>query len=74
MNQAFNPQFAKIGEILVHNGKATESGIMRHWLIKKRPTRKLVFLLLKWDLLRKMISRLLIANSLGIKKLTTSFF
>ena len=27
MNQAFNPQFAKIGEILVNNGKATESGI-----------------------------------------------
>ena len=25
MNQAFNPQFAKIGEILVNNGKATES-------------------------------------------------
>ena len=27
MNQAFNPQFAKIGEILINNGKATESGI-----------------------------------------------
>ena len=29
MNQAFNPQFAKIGEILVNNGKATESGITK---------------------------------------------
>ena len=23
----FNPQFAKLGEILINNGKATESGI-----------------------------------------------
>ena len=27
MNQEFNPQFAKLGEILVNNGKATDSGI-----------------------------------------------
>jgi hypothetical protein len=27
MSADFNPQFSKIGEILVNNGKATESGI-----------------------------------------------
>ena len=27
MSSNYNPQFAKLGEILVHNGKATESGI-----------------------------------------------
>ena len=27
MSSSYNPQFAKLGEILVHNGKATESGI-----------------------------------------------
>ena len=27
MSSNFNPQFAKLGEILVHNGKATESGV-----------------------------------------------
>ena len=27
MSADFNPQFSKMGEILVNNGKATESGI-----------------------------------------------
>ena len=27
MSSNFNPQFAKLGEILVNKGKATESGI-----------------------------------------------
>ena len=27
MSADFNPQFSKLGEILVHNGKATEGGI-----------------------------------------------
>ena len=27
MSANFNPQFSKLGEILVNNGKATESGV-----------------------------------------------
>ena len=27
MSSNFNPQFAKLGEILIQNGKATESGV-----------------------------------------------
>ena len=27
MSSNFNPQFAKLGEILINNGKVTESGI-----------------------------------------------
>ena len=27
MSSNFNPQFSKLGEILIHNGKATESGV-----------------------------------------------
>ena len=28
MSSNFNPQFAKLGEILIHNGKATENGVI----------------------------------------------
>ena len=27
MNQNFNPQFSKIGDILINNGKVTDSGV-----------------------------------------------
>ena len=40
MNQNFNPQFSKIGEILVNNGKVTDSGVTRLWPIKRLPMRK----------------------------------
>ena len=29
MSSNYNPQFAKLGEILIHNGKATESVLMK---------------------------------------------
>ena len=41
MNTEFNPQFAKIGEILIHNGKITESGINEGLAQQKTTNEKL---------------------------------
>ncbi len=41
MNTEFNPQFAKIGEILIHNGKITESRINEGLPLQKTTNEKL---------------------------------
>ena len=41
MNTEFNPQFSKIGEILINNGKITESGINEGLAQQKTTNEKL---------------------------------
>ena len=42
MSADFNPQFSKLGEILVHNGKATEGGI-NEALVQQKTTNDKIF-------------------------------
>ena len=41
MSSNFNPQFAKLGEILIHNGKATENGVNEALAQQKSTNEKL---------------------------------
>ena len=63
MNQAFNPQFAKIGEILVHNGKATESGINEALAHQKTTNEKIGISLVEMGLIEEDDFTTAIANS-----------
>ena len=74
MNQAFNPQFAKIGEILVNNGKATESGINEALAQQKTTNEKIGTTLVEMGLIEEDDFTTASANNLDIKKLIILFF
>ena len=74
MNQAFNPQFAKIGEILVNNGKATESGINEALTQQKTTNEKIGTTLVEMGLIEEDDFTTASANNLDIKKLIILFF
>ena len=51
MSADFNPQFSKIGEILVNNGKATESGINEGLVQQKTTNEKIGTTLIEMGLI-----------------------
>ena len=53
MNTEFNPQFAKIGEILVYNGKITDSGINEGLAQQKTTNEKLGTTLIEMGLIEE---------------------
>ena len=68
MNQAFNPQFAKIGEILVNNGKATESGINEALAQQKTTNEKIGTTLIEMGLIEEDDFTTAYSQQLGYKK------
>ena len=47
----FNPQFSKIGEILIHNGKITESGVNEGLAHQKTNNQKIGLTLIEMGLI-----------------------
>ena len=68
MNADFNPQFAKLGEILVNNGKATESGINEALVQQKTTNEKIGTTLIEMGLLEEDDFTMAYGQQLGYKK------
>ena len=51
MSADFNPQFSKIGEILINNGKATDSGINEGLVQQKTTNEKIGTTLIEMGLI-----------------------
>ena len=68
MNADFNPQFAKLGEILVNNGKATESGINEALVQQKTTNEKIGTTLIEMGLLEEDDFTTAYGQQLGYKK------
>ena len=68
MNQAFNPQFSKIGEILINNGKATESGINEALAQQKTTNEKIGNTLVEMGLIEEDDFITAYSQQLGYKK------
>ncbi len=68
MNADFNPQFAKLGEILVNNGKATESGINEALVQQKTTNEKIGTTLIEMGLLEEDDFATAYGQQLGYKK------
>ena len=68
MSADFNPQFAKLGEILVNNGKATESGINEALVQQKTTNEKIGTTLIEMGLLEEDDFTTAYGQQLGYKK------
>ena len=64
----FNPQFAKIGEILINNGKATESGINEALVQQKTTNEKLGITLIEMGFIEEDDFTTAYGQQLGFKK------
>ena len=74
MSSNFNPQFAKIGEILVQKGKATESGINEALAQQKTTNDKIGVTLIEMGFIEEEDFTSAFAEQLGIEKLIISFY
>ena len=68
MSADFNPQFSKIGEILVNNGKATESGINEGLVQQKTTNEKIGITLIEMGLIEEDDFATAYGQQLGYKK------
>lgn len=68
MSADFNPQFSKIGEILVNNGKATESGINEGLVQQKTTNEKIGTTLIEMGLIEEDDFATAYGQQLGYKK------
>ncbi len=68
MNQEFNPQFSKIGEILINNGKATESGINEALAQQKTTNDKIGVTLIEMGLIEEDDFITAFSQQLGYRK------
>lgn len=68
MSADFNPQFSKLGEILVNNGKATESGINEALVQQKTTNEKIGTTLIEMGLLEEDDFTTAYGQQLGYKK------
>ena len=68
MSADFNPQFSKIGEILVNNGKATESGINEGLVQQKTTNEKIGTTLIEMGLIEEDDFTTAYGQQLGYKK------
>ncbi len=68
MNQEFNPQFSKIGEILINNGKATESGINEALAQQKTTNDKIGVTLIEMGLIEEDDFTTAFSQQLGYRK------
>jgi len=68
MSSNFNPQFAKIGEILVQNGKATESGINEALAQQKTTNDKIGVTLIEMGFIEEEDFTSAFAEQLGYRK------
>ncbi|RPH06583.1 MAG: pilus assembly protein PilB [bacterium TMED46] len=68
MSADFNPQFSKLGEILVNNGKATESGINEALVQQKTTNEKIGTTLIEMGLLEEDDFATAYGQQLGYKK------
>ncbi len=68
MSADFNPQFAKLGEILINNGKATESGINEALVQQKTTNEKIGTTLIEMGLLEEDDFTTAYGQQLGYKK------
>ena len=68
MTADFNPQFSKIGEILVNNGKATESGINEGLVQQKTTNEKIGTTLIEMGLIEEDDFATAYGQQLGYKK------
>ncbi len=64
----FNPQFAKLGEILINNGKATESGINEALVQQKTTNEKLGTTLIEMGFIEEEDFTTAYGQQLGFKK------
>ena len=64
----FNPQFAKLGEILINNGKATESGINEALVQQKTTNEKLGVTLIEMGFIEEDDFTTAYGQQLGFKK------
>ena len=68
MSTDFNPQFSKLGEILVYNGKATESGINEGLVQQKTTNEKIGTTLIEMGLIEEDDFATAYGQQLGYKK------
>jgi hypothetical protein len=68
MNQNFNPQFAKIGEILINNGKVTDSGVNEALAHQKTTNEKIGVTLVEMGLIEEDDFTTAYSQQLGYKK------
>ena len=68
MNSNFNPQFAKLGEILIQNGKATESGVNEALAQQKSTNEKLGITLIEMGLIEEDDFTTAFSQQLGYRK------
>ena len=68
MSSNYNPQFAKLGEILVHNGKATESGINEALAQQKTTNDKIGVTLIEMGFIEEDDFTSAYAEQLGYRK------
>ena len=68
MSTDFNPQFSKLGEILVNNGKATESGINEGLVQQKTTNEKIGTTLIEMGLIEEDDFATAYGQQLGYKK------
>ena len=68
MSSNYNPQFAKLGEILIHNGKATESGINEALAQQKTTNDKIGVTLIEMGFIEEDDFTSAYAEQLGYRK------
>ena len=68
MSADFNPQFSKLGEILVHNGKATEGGINEALVQQKTTNDKIGVTLIEMGMIEEDDFSTAYSQQLGYRK------
>ena len=68
MSTDFNPQFSKLGEILVHNGKATEGGINEALVQQKTTNDKMGVTLIEMGMIEEDDFATAYSQQLGYRK------
>ena len=68
MSENFNPQFSKLGEILIHNGKATESGVNEALVQQKTTNEKIGMTLIEMGFIEEDDFTTAYSQQLGYRK------
>ena len=68
MSADFNPQFSKLGEILVHNGKATEGGINEALVQQKTTNDKIGITMIEMGMIEEDDFATAYSQQLGYRK------
>ena len=68
MSSNFNPQFAKLGEVLIQNGKATESGVNEALAEQKVTNEKIGTILIEMGFIEEDDFTSAYADQLGYRK------